>query len=138
MKVVIKEKNSVRINKFLDSVLYILGYTLVLLIVDAIFNSFDVDNFWYELLAVVIIYVLNKTIRPIIFKLTIPITVLTFGLFYPFINFLILKIVDLILGDHFNIYGFWSGLLIAICISIMNFFVEELIVKPIIRRCNNE
>ena len=49
MKVVIKEKNSVRINKFLDSVLYILGYTLVLLIVDAIFNSFDVDNFWYEL-----------------------------------------------------------------------------------------
>lgn len=138
MKVVIKEKNSVRINKFLDSVLYILGYTLVLLIVDAIFNSFDVDNFWYELLAVVIIYVLNKTIRPIIFKLTIPITVLTFGLFYPFINFLILKIVDLILGDHFNIYGFWSGLLIVICISIMNFFVEELIVKPIIRRCNNE
>lgn len=138
MKVVIKEKNSVRINKFLDSVLYILGYTLVLLIVDAIFNSFDVDNFWYELLAVVIIYVLNKTIRPIIFKLTILITALTFGLFYPFINFLILKIVDLILGDHFNIYGFWSGLLIAICISIMNFFVEELIVKPIIRRCNNE
>ena len=138
MKVVIKEKNSVRINKFLDSVLYILGYTLVLLIVDAIFNSFDVDNFWYELLAVVIIYVLNKTIRPIIFKLTIPITALTFGLFYLFINFLILKIVDLILGDHFNIYGFWSGLLIAICISIMNFFVEELIVKPIIRRCNNE
>lgn len=138
MKVVIKEKNSVRINKFLDSVLYILGYTLVLLIVDAIFNSFDVDNFWYELLAVVIIYVLNKTVRPIIFKLTIPITSLTFGLFYPFINFLILKIVDLILGDHFNIYGFWSGLLIAICISIMNFFVEELIVKPIIRRCNNE
>ena len=50
----------------------------------------------------------------------------------------LLKIVDLILGDHFNIYGFWSGLLIAICISIMNFFVEELIVKPIIRRCNNE
>lgn len=138
MKVVIKEKNSVRINKFLDSVLYILGYTLVLLIVDAIFNSFDVDNFWYELLAVVIIYVLNKTVRPIIFKLTIPITALTFGLFYQFINFLILKIVDLILGDHFNIYGFWSGLLIAICISIMNFFVEELIVKPIIRRCNNE
>jgi len=138
MKVVIKEKNSVRINKFLDSVLYILGYTLVLLIVDAIFNSFDVDNFWYELLAVVIIYVLNKTVRPIIFKLTIPIIALTFGLFYPFINFLILKIVDLILGDHFNIYGFWSGLLIAICISIMNFFVEELIVKPIIRRCNNE
>ena len=45
MKVVIKEKKSVRINKFLDSVLYILGYTLVLLIVDAIFNTLEVGNF---------------------------------------------------------------------------------------------
>ena len=44
MKVVIKEKNSVRINKFLDSILYILGYTIVLLIVDAIFNSLKISN----------------------------------------------------------------------------------------------
>ena len=133
MKVVIKEKNSVRINKFLDSVLYILGYTLVLLIVDAIFNSFDVDNFWYELLAVVIIYVLNKTVRPIIFKLTIPITALTFGLFYPFINLFILKLADWILGSHFDLTNIFIAFFVAILLSIMNFIMEE-IIKKIVKR----
>ena len=142
MKVVIVgENNKARLNKALEAALYIVGYTFSFFITSKMFKSFKLSSdytIFYALLAVILIYVLNKTIRPIIFKLTIPITALTFGLFYPFINFFILKLVDLILGDHFNIYGFWSGLLIAICISIMNFFVEELIVKPIIRRCNNE
>ncbi len=138
MKLIIKDKNIYRINKFVDSLLYISGYTLVLFLVDIIFNSFDIDNYWFGLLAVILIYILNKTIKPIIVKLTIPITALTLGLFYPFINLFILKIVDFILGEHLQIYGIVSGILIAVFISVMNFFVEELIIKPIIRRCDNE
>ena len=122
----------------MDSILYITGYTIVLFLVDYIFNSFDIDNYWYFLLTVLIIYVLNKTIKPIIVRLTLPITAITFGLFYPFINFFILKFVDFLLGTHFQIYGFWSALLISIVISVMNFFVDNMIIKPIIRRCDNE
>lgn len=136
MKLVIKEKSEARINRFVDSILYISGYTLVLFLVDIIFNSFDIDNFWFGLIAVVLLYVLNKLVRPIIFRLTLPITAITFGLFYPVVNFLILKMVDFILGDHIQIYGVVSGILIAIVISIMDFFVEELVIKPIIRRCD--
>ena len=138
MKLIIKEKNEYRINKILDSILYIFGYTIVLFIVDMIFNSFDVDNYYYGLLTVLIIFLLNKTIKPLIVRLTLPLTAITFGLFYPFINFFILKLVDFILGPHFEIYGLWSALLISVVISIMNFFVDELIIKPIIRRCDNE
>ena len=137
MKLIIKEKNEYRINKILDTIIYIFGYTVVLFLVDIIFNSFDIDNYYYGLLAVLIIYVLNKTIKPLIVKFTLPLTALTFGLFYPFINFFILKLVDFILGHHLQIYGFWSALLISIVISIMDFFVEEVIIKPIIRRCDN-
>lgn len=138
MKLVLKEKNEYRLNKLLDSILYISGYTIVLFFVDLIFNSFDVENYWYLLAVVIIIYILNKTIKPLIVRLTIPLTAITFGLFYPFINFFILKLVDFILGEHFQIYGFFSALLISIVISIMYFFMEELVVKPIIRRCDNE
>ncbi len=138
MKYITKEKNEYRLNKVLDSILYITGYTIVLFLVDYIFNSFDIDNYWYFLLTVLIIYVLNKTIKPIIVRLTLPITAITFGLFYPFINFFILKFVDFLLGTHFQIYGFWSALLISIVISVMNFFVDNMIIKPIIRRCDNE
>ena len=136
MKLIIKDKNVYRINKFLDSIIYIFGYTLVLLLVDLIFNSFDIDNYWIGFVAVILIYILNKTIKPIIVSLTLPITALTLGLFYPFINFLILKIVDFILGEHIQIYGIVSGVLIAVVISIMNFIVEEAVIKPIIRRCD--
>lgn len=138
MKIVIKKDKELKLNKFIDWLLYMIGYAIVLKLVDIIFNSFDVKNIWYELLAVLIIYLLNKTIKPIIVKLTIPITALTLGLFYPFINLFILKIVDFILGDNFQIYGLISGLLIAIVISAMNFIMDEFIIKPIIRKCNNE
>ncbi len=136
MKLISEDKKE--INKVLDSILYISGYTLVLFIVDFLFNSFDVENYWYFLLTVLIIYILNKTIKPIIVRLTLPITALTFGLFYPFINFFILELVDALLGRHFQIYGFWSALLISIVISIIDFFVENMIIKPLIRRCDNE
>lgn len=138
MKLVIKEKNEKRINKLLDSVLYISGYALVLFIVDLIFNSFDIDNIYYFILTVIIIYILNKTIKPLLVRLTLPLTALTFGLFYPFINFFILELVDALLGNHLQIYGFWSTLLISIVISVMNFFVQNLIIGPIIRGCDNE
>lgn len=138
MNIIVKKDKELKLNKFIDWLLYMVGYAIVLTLVDKIFNSFDVENVWYELLAVLIIYLLNKTIKPIIVKLTIPITALTLGLFYPFINLFILKVVDFILGDHFEIYGFVSGILIAIVISAMNFIMEEFIIKPIIRKCDNE
>ena len=138
MKLIIKEKNQIRLNSLLDSLLYMSGYAIVLIIVDAIFNSFDIDNFWFFLLSVLIIYVLNRTIKPLLVRLTLPLTALTFGLFYPFINFFILELVDLMMGKHLQIYGFWSTLLISIVISVINFFVQNLIIDPIIRRCNHE
>lgn len=136
MENTIEEKKKIfKFSKILDWILYVVSYTFVLLLVDLLFNSFDLDNIWYGFLAVLIISILNKTVKPIVFKLTIPITGLTFGLFYPFINLFILKIVDFILGDHFKINGILSGVLIAVLISIMNFIIEEVIIKPIIRRC---
>lgn len=124
--------------KIFEWIIYILCYTLVLFIVDLMFDSFKIGNIFYGALAVIFISVLNKTIKPVIFKYTLPITGITFGLFYPFINLFILKIVSLILGKNFIIEGIWIGVVIAIFISIMNFIMEEVIIKPIIRRCNNE
>ena len=69
----------------------------------------------------------NKTIKPILVTLTIPITGLTLGLFYPFINVLILKITDWILGNHFEINNLLVALLFAILLSISNFISNEII-----------
>lgn len=135
MENVVNNDKTIKLSKFLEWILYIISYTLVILFTSILFNSFDLDSIWYGFLAVLIISVLNKTVKPIVFKLTIPLTGLTFGLFYPFINLFILKIVDFILGNHFNINGILNGVLIAVLISIMNFIIEEAIINPIMRRC---
>ena len=134
MKAIISDKNEKRLNKVLDWIIYISGYTLTLFLVDVIFNAFEVDNILYYFVGSILIYVLNKTIKKIVFKLTLPITGLTFGLFYFVIDFLMLKIVDYLLGHHFDIYGIWWGLFIAVSISVIHFLLEEVILKPLVRK----
>ena len=133
MKAIISEKNGKRLNRFLDWVIHMAGYSLALFLVDIIFNAFEVDHIVYYFIASVIIYILNKTIKPILVTLTIPITGLTLGLFYPFINVFILKLVDWLLGYHFEINGICFALLLAILLSITNFLMEE-IIKNILRK----
>ena len=139
MKLIIKEKNKVRINRFIEWILYMAGYTLVFALVTSIFKDIVVDtNYYYlwYLLVVLILYVLNKTIKPILVTLTIPITGITLGLFYPCINAFILKLTDWILGSHFDIKNIWVLLIAAILIAIMNFIMEK-IIKHIIEKVHN-
>ena len=135
MKLVIIEKNKVRINKLFDWFLYMIGYTLVFFIATSLFKSVHITGehkYLIYCLTVLIIYLLNKTVKPILVTLTIPITGLTLGLFYPFINLFILKLVDWILGKHFQLYNFWIALLVSILLSIINIIMDK-IIKHLIR-----
>ena len=125
------------INKILDFIITVLVYDLVLILVSNITNALVIDSSYYglySLLGAIIICILNKTIKPILFKLTIPITGVTMGLFYPCLNILILKITDWILLSHFETHGIITLFLTSILISIINLIIEELIIKPIIGR----
>lgn len=115
-------------RNFFDWFVRMLGYAIILLFTSMIFkNTLYIDSnyygFWY-LLAAIIIYLLNKTIKPILIRLTIPITGITLGLFYPFINLIILKIVSLVLGSHFQINGIWFAVCAAFLISVMNVLMD--------------
>jgi len=134
MKLVIKEKNKVRINRLLDWLLYMIGYTLVFIIVTSLFKTIRIDEnhliIWSAII-VLVLYILNKTVKPILVTLTIPITGLTLGLFYPCINVFILKLTDWMLGKHFEIENIFIALIAAILLSITNFIMEEIIKKII-------
>ena len=127
----------VHIENIIDWLLHFISYAIILVFVATYFDSFKIDDthlYLYCLLATLIIFILNKTIKPIIFRLTLPITGLTLGLFYPFINVVILKLTEWILGSHFEIHGIWTVFFIAILISIMNILIENIIITPIMRR----
>lgn len=125
------------LGRILDWTLHFISYAMILVFVATFFDSFEIDDnhvYLYGILATLIIFILNKTIKPIIFKLTLPITGLTVGLFYPVINVLILKITEWILGSHFEINGILSVFFLAILISLMNILIENIIIIPVIRR----
>ena len=119
--------------RFLDWLIRMIGYALILMFTAFIFkNTLYIDGnyfgLWYLVVAI-IIYLLNKTVKPILFWLTIPITGVTLGLFYPFLNLIILKIVGFILPNHFYIHGIWFALIAAILISILNVLMDTLVFK---------
>lgn len=126
-----------RVNKYLDWLIHMVGYTLVLITVSVIFNdTVYIDNSYFGLwglIAVVIIFVLNKTIKPLLVWMTLPLTALTLGLFYPLINILILKITDFILGSHFHIRGTIFLFIVSIVISIMNAIMDNLIIDNLLK-----
>ncbi len=130
--------NKKSLQKFIEWLIYMIGYALILISVSVLFkNTIQIDNnyfgFW-SLLAAILINILNRTIKPIIVKLTIPITALTLGVFYPFINVFILYIVDFCLGSHFSVNGIFMTCLVAILISIMNMILDNVVIKPLLRK----
>ena len=127
--------------KILDLFISILVYSLILITFSIIFkNTLYIDNSYFGLtsvLAAAIIFLLNRTIKPLIVWLTLPITALTLGLFYPVINFIILKITDLILVNHLEINGYLMPLIVATLISLTHIIMDHLIHK-LLERKNHE
>lgn len=124
-----------KLNSILEWLIYMVGYAVVLIITSNIFKSLYVENFLYGFIAAIIIYILNKTVKPVLVTLSLPLIGLSLGLFYFVINVIILLIVTLILGKHFYLTGILSPFIVSIFISLVNMIMENVIIKPLIERC---
>jgi len=138
-KVIIYEGNNNYLvkNSLLNFIISLVCYAIVLIFVSLLFKSFYINNEYFGLYAVIsalVITILNKTIKPVLVVLTLPITALSMGLFYPVINVIILYITSFIMGNNFNISGFFTAFFASILISIFNIFMDGLIIKPITRK----
>lgn len=129
-------KNELVKNKIVNFVISLVCYAIVLIMVSLIFDSFYINSKYFGLYAVIsalIIDILNKTIKPVLVVMTLPINVLTMGLTYPIVNMIVLYITSFIMGNNFNISGFFTAFFASILISIFNIFMDGLIIKPIKR-----
>lgn len=130
-----KEEIEYRLNLFLEWLIYMFGYAIVLLLTSNLFRPLYVENFFYGFIAAILIYILNKTVKPFLVTISLPLIGMSLGLFYFVINVVILLLVNVILGKHFYLTGFFSPVIVSIFISIMNVIMEKLIIKPLIERC---
>lgn len=76
-----------------------------------------VASYWTAILVAVILALLNFIVKPILVLFTLPITIITLGLFLLVINAIIILLVDAFVGG-FEVSGFWIALLFSLLLSL--------------------
>jgi len=108
-------------------ILQLLMYGLSVYLAAYFLPGVEVESYQTALLVAAGLWIVNKTIRPIFTFLTIPISVLTLGIFYIFINALMISLVAYLI-DGFTISSsiLWAFVL-GITLSILNSIFDKLI-----------
>ncbi|WP_257351751.1 phage holin family protein [Pseudalkalibacillus decolorationis] len=106
--------------------------TVVLMVVAGFFSeSFYLSGIGAAVIASLLLSVMNVIVKPILVILTLPVTVLSLGLFLFVINAVTLNLTAWIMGDSFEISGFGMALIASIIISLLNLLINNIIVKPL-------
>jgi putative membrane protein len=91
-----------------------------------IFDSIRIETFYTALIVALILSILNTVVRPILLVLTLPITVVTLGLFILVLNGLLLWFVASFVKG-FTIAGFWPAVFGAIVYSLISWAASALL-----------
>ena len=101
---------------------------LALLAVAYLYSGVQVSSFGSAMLAALVIGLLNAVLRPILVILTLPVTIVTVGLFLFIVNGLMFWFASGLLGG-FHVTGFWAAVLGALLYSILGLIVDALITR---------
>lgn len=107
---------------------------VALILVDQLFSGFHIADFKTALIAAIILSILNIIVRPILIILTIPITVLTLGLFILVINAITLMLTQYLMESGFVIDGFATAFFASIILSLISVVLHRIIGEPDRRR----
>ena len=100
--------------------------TAAILCASYLIDGIEVQGFFSALLTAAVLGVLNVFFRPVLIVLTLPINVLSLGLFTFVINALLLKMASGVVSG-FQVYGFWSAVIGSLVISIVNWLLSSFI-----------
>jgi putative membrane protein len=102
--------------------------TVALIAVAYLMPSITIASFWTALVAALVLGLVNAIIRPVLILLTLPVSVLTLGLFILVLNGLLFWFVGSFV-EGFTVAGFWSGFFGAILFSIVSWALSALVLK---------
>lgn len=101
---------------------------LTILLVANLLPGISVGSFWTALWVALVLGLVNSTIRWVLIVLTLPINILTLGLFTFVINALMILLVSQIVPG-FEVAGFWpafwGAILLALISALANAFIRE-------------
>lgn len=99
-----------------------------LLLVATIYSGVQVQSYSSALWAVVVISLLNTLVRPILVVLTLPVTILTVGLFLFVVNGLMLWAASGLIGG-LHVTGFWAAVWGGLLYALLGMVIESLLAR---------
>lgn len=100
--------------------------TAAVLVATYVIPGIDYSSWIHLLGATLLLGILNTFVRPILLVLSLPILILTLGLFMIVINALLLMFVSWIMKPNFHVAGFWSAFFGALVISIITLLLNSM------------
>lgn len=96
-----------------------------ILIVANIVSGVQVSGFGSALIGALVLGLVNAIVKPVMIVLTLPLTILTFGLFLFVLNALMLWLVSAVVPG-FQIRGFWAALVGSLLLTLLNIIIDWL------------
>ena len=104
---------------------HLLVSAALLLLVAQLVSGIQVDDWGSAFLAALVLGLVNAFVRPLMIVLTLPLTIVTFGLFLLVINGLMLQLAGALVPG-FRVHGFGSALLGSLLLTLFNLGVAAL------------
>ena len=100
--------------------------TGAILLASYLIGGIYVSGFFPAVFAAAMLGILNAFFRPILIILTLPINLVTFGLFTFVINAMMLKMASAVIPG-FDVYGFWSAIFGSLIISVTSWLLTSFV-----------
>jgi putative membrane protein len=91
---------------------------IAVIVLAKILPGVEVEGYWSAIIVAVVIALLRLVVRPILVVLTLPVTIITLGLFLLVINAVIILMADYFI-DNFMVANFWWALLFSLLLSFL-------------------
>ena len=98
---------------------------VALALADWLFDSVTIVGFWSLLIAGLVLGIANAILKPVLTLLTLPLVIVTLGLFLLVINIAMIALAEWIAPD-FSIDGFWTYVGVVIVVSLVNWLAGRL------------
>jgi putative membrane protein len=102
--------------------------TVAIIVTSYLSGGIHVSGFFSAFFAAAILGILNAFFRPLLLLLTLPLNILTLGLFTFVINAILLMMASGVIRG-FEVHGFWSAVFGSLLISIISWFLTSFIGK---------
>jgi putative membrane protein len=107
----------------MNALVRLLINTIAIIIAAYLLPGVTVTGFWVALVVAIVLGIINVFIKPVLFILTLPLTILTLGLFSLVLNALLIMLAGAI-TPGFGVQNFWWALLFSILVSLLNGFLQ--------------